>query len=209
VTQLPKSHADVTYPEDIFTEPEVDPDTVANLGPLAPLAGRWQGTRGIDVHPNAAGTKEEQYDEIFEFVPIDGQTNGPQLLYGLRYHQHVTRPGREGTFHDQVGYLLWEPATKLITMTLAIPRAQVAMASGQAESDDAKKFTLRAEVGDPHAGIVTGPFLDYAFHTTSWEITFRITDNDNWAYKQSTMLDVHGREPAFNHTDACALTRIS
>jgi hypothetical protein len=31
-------------PDDIFTEPEdVDPETLANLGPLSGLAGLWQG----------------------------------------------------------------------------------------------------------------------------------------------------------------------
>ena len=53
----------------------------------------------------------EAYVETFDLQPIDRQTNGPQLLYGLRYHQHIVKPGEVETFHDQVGYLLWEPAT--------------------------------------------------------------------------------------------------
>jgi hypothetical protein len=40
----------------------------------------------------------------------------------------AVEPGDIGTFRDQVGYLLWEPATSTVTMTLAIPRAKVAMA---------------------------------------------------------------------------------
>ena len=32
--------------DDIFTEPEPDPDTSAHLGPLAPLAGVFTGTAG-------------------------------------------------------------------------------------------------------------------------------------------------------------------
>jgi hypothetical protein len=32
------------WPDDIFTEPsDVDPDTLANLGPLTRLAGVWEG----------------------------------------------------------------------------------------------------------------------------------------------------------------------
>lgn len=201
--------AELQHITDIFTEPSVDPDTLANLGPLAPLAGRWHGVHGVDVHPVADGSKQEQYDEYFDLEPIDGQTNGPQLFYGLRYHQHVTRPGRTGTFHDQVGYLLWEPETCGITMTLAIPRGQVAMAVGRVDSAHAREFTLRAEVGDPHAGIVTNRFLDYAFHTRSWEITFRIGDADTWSYEQSTILSVLGRQPDFDHIDHCALSRVS
>ena len=43
-------------PADIFTETEdIDPDTLANLGPLRALAGVWEGRKGKDVNPKAAG----------------------------------------------------------------------------------------------------------------------------------------------------------
>ncbi len=32
------------YPTDIYTEADVDVDTLANLGPLAPLAGIWSAS---------------------------------------------------------------------------------------------------------------------------------------------------------------------
>ena len=35
------------FPKDIFTEPDIDPDTLANLGPLRPLAGVWEGMKGL------------------------------------------------------------------------------------------------------------------------------------------------------------------
>lgn len=194
------------YLDDIFTEPEPSPRTLEHLGPLATIAGVWEGTSGVDTHPQVDGPETEKYVERWTFEPIDPQTNGPQLLYGLRYHTHITKPGEIETFHDQVGYLLWEPATHRVTMTLAIPRAQVAMATGIVEPD-ATSFTLRAEVGDPHAGIITGPFLDAAFHTTSWEITFRMRDG-GLAYMQTTTLQVHGQDEPFAHTDANRLTRV-
>lgn len=197
------------YGQDIFTEPTPDPDTLANLGPLRPLAGTWSGEKGLDVHPVADGGKQEAFTEYFDLQPIDPQTNGPQLFYGLRYHEHVVRPGKPGTFHDQVGYLLWEPKTKRILMTLAIPRGQVAMAVGTVESDDAKRFTLTAKVGDPHAGIVTDAFLDRAFHTSTWEITFRVAPDGTWAYKEVTVLHVEGEDAPFDHTDSSLLTRIA
>ena len=46
--------------------------------------------------------------------PIDPQTNGPQLLYGMRYHIHINTAEEDITFHEQVGYWLWEPATGLV-----------------------------------------------------------------------------------------------
>ncbi|MFM2342399.1 MAG: hypothetical protein RLZZ592_2052, partial [Pseudomonadota bacterium] len=134
-------------PKDIYTEPHpIDVDTLANLGPLRGMAGVWQGTRGLDVKPKAEGPKKQAFVERIELQPIDPQTNGPQLLYGLRYHTHITNPGEVETFHDQVGYLLWEPARQRVLMTLAIPRGQVAMASGPAAAD-AREFTLRADAG--------------------------------------------------------------
>ena len=47
-----------------------------------------------------------------ELQPIDPQTNGPQLFYGLRYHTFITKPDQVKTYHEQVGYWLWEPATR-------------------------------------------------------------------------------------------------
>ena len=41
------------YSKDIYTENPADPDTLANLGPLAPLAGTWYGDQGVDTHPVA------------------------------------------------------------------------------------------------------------------------------------------------------------
>jgi hypothetical protein len=195
------------FTDDIFTEPDADPDTLANLGPLAPLAGVWQGLQGSDVNPKADGPEFKSFHERFEAQPIDPQTNGPQLLYGLRYHTRMVEPGDIATFHDQVGYLLYEPATNLVMMTLAIPRGQVAMASGTAKPGD-RAFTLRASVADPHFGICTSPFLDHAFHTPSWEITFRFGADDTWSYEQITMLEVMGQGP-FEHVDSNSLTRVA
>ena len=199
---------DANFPDDIFTEPDFDPDTLANLGPLAALAGVWEGTQGQDVNPKADGPEFKSFHERFEAQPIDPQTNGPQLLYGLRYHMRAVEPGEIGTFHDQVGYLLWEPATGMVIMTLAIPRGQVAMAGGHAAPED-RTFTLRASVDDPHFGISTSPFLDHAFHTPAWEITFRIAANDTWSYEQVTYLDVEGQPGHFEHRDSNNLVRVA
>jgi hypothetical protein len=124
------------FPADIYTEPfNVDVDTLKNLGPLRGMAGIWEGQRGMDVKPKAEGPKEQVYVEHMELQPIDPQTNGPQLLYGLRYHTNVVKPGQTKTYHDQVGYWLWEPATNTVIHTLAIPRGEIAMAVGKASKD--------------------------------------------------------------------------
>src|SRR5580765_5548032 len=124
-----------TFPADIYTEPPIDVDTLKNLGPLAPMAGIWTGSRGLDVKPKADGPRKQAFVERIELQPIDAQTNGPQLFYGLRYHLHITKPEQVKTYHDQVGYWLWEPATGQIIQTLAIPRGQTALAAGVAAPD--------------------------------------------------------------------------
>ncbi|NQW49196.1 MAG: hypothetical protein HQ464_15660 [Planctomycetes bacterium] len=50
-------------PSDIFTEPDADPETLRNLGPLAALAGFWLGDNGLDVHPTADGSVESVFVE--------------------------------------------------------------------------------------------------------------------------------------------------
>jgi len=194
--------------KDIYTEPHpIDVDTLANLGPLRALAGVWQGTRGLDVKPKAEGPKKQAYVERIELQPIDPQTNGPQLLYGLRYHTHVTKPEQVKTYHEQVGYWLWEPATGTIIHTLTIPRGQVAMAAGQA-SADAKSFELNATQGLDTYGICSAPFLHEAFRTTSFNIKVTANADGTWSYEEDTVLQILGRPEPFHHVDRNTLSKI-
>ena len=192
----------------IWDEPDADPDTLANLGPLRPMAGMWDSATGQDVHPVEPGAERQVYVERYELVAIDPQTNGPQLLYGLRYHLHIVKPGEVETFHDQVGYWLWEPATGMVLQTLAIPRGQIAMAMGQA-TPDARHFELRATVGSPTEGIASNPFLIGAFRTTEFRIAVTIHDEDSWSYEEDTVMEVAGRPEPFHHTDANTLRRVA
>jgi hypothetical protein len=193
---------------DIYTEPEdFDLDTLRNLGPLAALAGVWEG-EGVDTHPVADGGEDEPYRERMVFEPIDPQPNGPQLLYGLRYHVRVNKLDEVLTFHDQIGYWLWEPATKTILQTLAIPRGQVAMATGTAEPG-ARRFTVRAVLGSPTAGIVSAPFLHENFRTLEYAISITINDDDTLTYEQDTVLQIARRPEPFHHTDKNTLRRVT
>lgn len=197
------------FPEDIFTEPsDVDPDTLANLGPLTPLAGMWRSTSGIDVAPKAEGPEQRTYIEHIAFDPIDPQANGPQLFYGLRYHIHITTLEEDITFHDQVGYWLWEPATGLIHQTLAIPRAQVALASGQGQKGD-KRIIVTATRGNVENGISSTAFLEHAFRTDSYTLQIDFNDDGSWSYDSRTMLSVRGQEVPFEHRDRNTLIRVA
>ena len=172
------------------------------------MAGIWQGTRGLDVKPKAEGAKKQAYVERIELQPIDPQTNGPQLLYGLRYHTHITKPDQVKTYHDQVGYWLWEPAKGTIIHTLTIPRGQVAMAAGHAAAD-ATSFELMATQGLDTYGICSAPFLHHAFRTTEFRIKVTIHADGTWGYDEDTVLQIVGQDEPFHHTDRNTLTKIA
>jgi hypothetical protein len=206
------------YGDDIYTEPAGDDDTLANLGPLRPLAGVWTSAEGRDVHPIGPGSditgsvvdndEHNAFVERYELQPIDPQTNGPQLFYGLRYHTHIVQPGEVETFHDQVGYWLWEPAARTVVHTLAIPRGQVVMASGPAEPD-ATEFEVSAALGDAAYGILSNPFLDRAFRTVSFRMRVVVHGDGTWSYEEHATLRVLGRDDLVDHVDRNTLRRIA
>jgi hypothetical protein len=205
------------YGSDIYTEAERDSDTLGNLGPLRGLAGIWTGADGADVHPVGPGSditgpvvdgdEHNAFVERYELQPIDPQTNGPQLFYGLRYHTHIVKPGEVETFHDQVGYWLWEPAAKTVVHTLAIPRGLVLLAAGTAEPD-ATEFEVDAKLGAEVYGIVSNPFLDSAFQTVSFRMRVTVNDDSSWSYEEHTVLRLPDRKDLVDHVDRNTLRRV-
>lgn len=194
--------------QDIYTEPDpLDFDTLSNLGPLRPMAGVWEGKRGLDINPKADGPEKQAFIERIELQPIDPQTNGPQLLYGLRYHVFIHKPNEVTMYHDQVGYWLWEPATQTVIQTLAIPRGQIAMASAHV-APDAKTFELVATNDNLHFGIKSSPFLEEAFKTVSYKIKVTINDDGTWGYSENTVLMIRGTQ-RFDHDDRNLLHKVA
>jgi hypothetical protein len=197
------------FPDDIFTEPtDVSPDTLANLGPLRRLAGTWEGRKGVDLNPKADGPERREFIERIDMQPIDAQANGPQLFYGLRYHVHILATDEDATFHDQVGYWLWEPATGLVLQTVAIPRGQVAIASGKAALDS-MTLVLTAERGQTEYGICSTAFLEWAFRTDSYRLEVTFNADGSWSYVSDTMLAVRGRPEPFRHRDHNTLVKVA
>ena len=62
-------------------------DIIKNLGPLAPLAGTWEGDKGDDMAPDDDRTQTEnnKYREQIIFEPMGPVNNHEQTLYGLHY----------------------------------------------------------------------------------------------------------------------------
>jgi len=198
-----------TYPDDIYAETEgLDVDTLANLGPLAAMAGVWEGTKSLDVNPFGDGDRRQPYIEHIELQPTDPQSNGPQYFYGLRYHTHIVKPGEVETYHDQVGYWLWEPVTGLILLSLTIPRGQVVLAKGQAAAD-ATRFEVTATRGSTENGICSTAFLEAAFRTDGFRMQVTTHPDGTWSYFEDTILQVKARAEPFHHTDRATLTRIA
>jgi len=78
-------------PDDIFTEADYSPDTLANLGPLRRLAGVWESDQGVDINPKAEGPERRVYREHVRMEPIDPQTNGPSYSTGCATTSISTR----------------------------------------------------------------------------------------------------------------------
>jgi len=58
-------------------------DLLKHLGPLAPLAGIWEGEKGDDTAPSdARGVERNRYRERVTFEPIGPVHNHEQCLYG-------------------------------------------------------------------------------------------------------------------------------
>ena len=130
--------------------------------------------------------------ERYELQPIDPQTNGPQLFYGLRYHTHIVKPGEVETFHDQVGYWLWEPAARTVR-----PHARDSARSGAPgrRHRRTRRHRVRGQRrrSAPRSyGILSNPFLDRAFHTVSFRMRVTVHDDGTWSYEEHTA-DAHAR----------------
>ena len=196
------------FSEDIYTEPSnVDVNTLNNLGPLRPMAGVWQGERGLDIKPKADGARKQAYVERIELQPIDPVTNGPQLFYGLRYLIMIQKPDQVKTYHEQVGYWLWEPATGTVIQTLAIPRGQIAMAAGQV-APDATTFELVARLESDTYGIRSNPFLEYGFKTVEYRIKVVVNGDGTWGYEEDTVMMIRGQSEPFHHVDRNLLHKV-
>jgi hypothetical protein len=195
-------------PDDIYAEQEdVDVHALAHLGPLAALAGVWEGVKGLDVNPFYEGERRQAYVERIELQPIDPQSNGPQLLYGLRYHTRIVKPGEVETYHDQVGYWLWEPATGALMHTLTIPRGQIVLATAKRRRTP-RPSRCAPSGGPPSTAYAPRPFLEAAFRTDSFLMRVTVNADGTWSYFEDTVMTVKGRAEPFHHTDRNTLKRV-
>jgi len=183
-------------------------DIINQLGPLAALAGIWEGDSGIDVAPGRNGAVETRYRERLVFEPLGPVENGPQILYGLRYSTTAWPIGADEAFHEETGYWLWDAKAGQVMRCFMVPRGVTILAGGDVEAD-ANSFSMTAEAGSETFGVLSNPFLDQAFKTVRYELRVEIDTDGCFRYDEDTQLRIQGQDGIFHHTDANTLIRVA
>ncbi|MFN8036331.1 MAG: heme-binding beta-barrel domain-containing protein [Acidimicrobiia bacterium] len=177
-------------------------------GPLAALAGTWEGTDGIDVAFSHSQGKvlDTPYRESATFKPFGPVDNGRQHLHGLDYRTAMWRGSEEDPFHTEVGYWLWDAETGEVLRGFVVPRGITILAGGTAMAD-ATTFTMRAKPGDPLYPIGQNQYLDKNARTTSYEVTMTVNADGTVSYEEHTMLEMPEIPGSFDHSDRNTLRR--
>ena len=178
------------------------------LGPLADLVGVWEGDKGDDIAPSDVRVvQNNKYRERLSFEQVGPVQNHEQNLHVLRYATRAWKIGAENSFHEELGYWSWEPATKEVMRCFLIPRGISLIAGGRADRD-ATEFVLRSDAGSCTFGICTNPFLDREFKMVSYEMKFKMIDRDTFSYEQDTVMRLPNQKELFHHIDKNTLRRV-
>ena len=178
-------------------------------GPLAALAGEWEGEAGLDVSFSHSQGRvlDTVYREKCTMKPFGPVDNGSQSLYGLDYKTAMWRDEEENPFHTEVGYWLWDAATGEVMKGFVGPRGITVLAGGTA-SADAESFTMHAAIGDPRYAIGENVYLSANASSVSYDVT--ITSGvDTWSYTETSMLRMNEFDDLFAHTDRHVLRRVA
>lgn len=183
-------------------------EILSKLGPLAALAGTWEGGKGIDEAPGAdRGLLTTPFRERVVFVPMDPVDNHEQLLFGLRYSKTAWRLGEADPFHEELGYWLWDAAAGQVMCAFTVPRGISVLAGGRASATD-RRFFMAADLGSPIYGIASNPFLDAEFKTVRFEVEVVVEGDGRIRYAEDTQLKLKGRPEIFHHRDSNRLDRV-
>jgi len=180
---------------------------IQNLGPLAALAGTWEGDQGIDFSRVRSQEVETKFRERVVFEPMGPVNNGPQQLYGLRYSMTAWRLGEEDAFHEELGYWLWDGGNKQLMRCFMVPRGVLINAGGDAETDSSS-FHLSAEVGSETYGILSNRYLDASYKTMKYLLDVTLHADGSFGYKEDTQLWIPVNDAIFHHTDQNRLKRV-
>jgi len=179
-------------------------------GPLARLAGIWEGDQGEDIaYTNETGQIGlTPYREHIDFKPFGPVENGPQVLYGLDYRMAAWRDDEENPFHTEVGYWLWDAAEQQVFRCFLIPRGSAIIAGGTVEPD-ATSWTLKADAGIHTYGILSNKWLEQHARTVRYELHVDTGIDGEYTYDELSVIQ-HAKAPEpVQHTDRNTLKRIA
>lgn len=183
-------------------------DILEKLGPLAGLAGVWEGEKGDDTSPSPSrDTEKNPFRERITFEPFGPVNNHEQILYGLRYATTAWRLGASDAFHEEHGYWMWDAAAKQVFRCFLVPRGIAVIAGGTVEPD-ARTFALQATLGSTTYGICSNPFLDREFRTERYELQVTLHDDGSFSYEEDTQMRMRARADLFHHVDKNTLRRV-
>lgn len=190
-------------------ENQITPDKNRTLlGPLAPLAGIWEGDQGHDTAPSDdRGIEQNLFREVTTFELLSPVKNHEQELFGLRYFTQAWQKGVDSAFHEEVGYWLWDPAQQQVMRCTLVPRG-VSMIAGGKVAPHATSFEIAAECGSQVYGICSNPFLDVEFKTVRFKMKVTFPDANTFSYEQTTFLKMKNRSELFQHVDRNQLRRV-
>ncbi len=184
-------------------------EKTADYGPLELLIGTWEGDKGIDYAPEPDEDATSPYYETIIFERAGDVDNADeQVLSIVRYHISVRRKSNDETFHDQVGYWLWDKESQTIMNSFTIPRGLCVLAGGNFDikkvNDPEITFDVAAKLGKEW-GLVQSPFMNEKAKTLEFFQKLTVS-KEELSYSQTTVLDIYGRD--FNHTDENTLKKV-
>jgi hypothetical protein len=185
---------------------------VSEWGPLAALAGTWEGSEGVDIsYHNVEGVVgETHYSEKVELKPFGPVDNGRQCLYGLDYRMAAWRRGEEAQnpFHTEVGYWLWDAADRQVMRCFMVPRGSVLIAGASCDAD-ARRFTLEAAAGSATYGILENLYLKAHASTRRFACAISVETDGSWSYEEDTLVTLAAMAgDELHHTDRNVLRRV-
>ena len=177
------------------------------FGPLAVLAGTWQGSMGDDTAPgDDRDVEKNAFREQIVFTPMSPTANHEQLLFVLSYTRTAWRLKEEDPFHQQLGYWLWDPTAMQVMHSFMIPRGMTVLAGGSADADSTI-LKVAATQGSPTFGILSNPFLDREFKTLQYQATLTLNGSQSFMYEEDTEIQIKGQRATFHHVDKNRLER--
>jgi hypothetical protein len=179
-------------------------------GPLAALAGEWEGEGTDKAFAHARGeVLDIPYKEKTTLKPFGPVGNGKQSLYGLDYKSAMWRWDEENPFHTEVGYWLWDGATGEVMKGFVVPRGITVLAGAIGVAADATEFVLSAKLGDAKYGIGQNAYLGDNASSMTYDLTITVHGDGTWTYDQATMLKMNEFPEPFDHHDKSTLTKVA